>query len=97
MLLSNQAHPVTDRHQPQVGVVDAKVEAELGARGEHAIGLVGPFGDQVIDEDSDVGLRAVERQRLGTLYSQARVDAGHDALCGGLLVAGGSVDLPGEV
>ncbi len=43
-----------------VGVVDAEVEAELGARGEHAVGLVGAFADEVVDEDAGVGFGAVE-------------------------------------
>ncbi len=50
------------RGEAAVGVVDAEVEAELGARGEHAVGLVGALGDEVVDEDADVGLGAVERE-----------------------------------
>ena len=42
------------RREAAVGVVDAQVEAVLGARGEHAIGLVGALGDQVVDEDTGV-------------------------------------------
>ncbi len=38
-------------------------QAILGAAGEHAVGLVDPAGDQVVDQDADVGLRAVEHER----------------------------------
>ena len=47
------------RGEAAVGVVDAEVEAELGAGGEHAVGLVGALADEVVDHDADVGLGAV--------------------------------------
>ena len=68
----------------------------LGAAGEHAIRLVDAPGDQVVDQDADVGLRAVEDQRRLALDRQGGVDAGDQSLGGGLLVAGRAVDLAGE-
>ena len=80
-----------------VGVVDAQVQAELGARGEHAVGLVGSLGDEVVDEDAGVALAAVHGEGRLAFEPERGVDAGHDALAGGFFVAAGPVDLPGEV
>src|SRR3990172_10431880 len=82
--------------QTQVGVVDAQVQAKLGARGEHAVRLVGTLGYQVVNQDADVGLGAVERDRFFPLHLQPSVDARHEALASSLLIAGGAVDLTGE-
>ena len=51
------------RGEAGVGVVDTEVKAELGAGGEHAVGLVGAFADEVVDEDAGVGFGAVEGER----------------------------------
>ena len=59
----DQPEPASMRSQALVGVVDAQVQAELRARGEHAVRLVGALGDQVVDQDAGVGLGAVERER----------------------------------
>src|SRR5439155_23402888 len=42
--------------QPQVGVVDSQQQAMLGAGGERSVRLEAPLRDQVVDQDSDVGL-----------------------------------------
>jgi hypothetical protein len=55
--------------QPGVGVVDAQVQAELRARGEHAIRLVGALGDEVVDQDSGV---AFERPTITGSRRQSR-------------------------
>ena len=53
------------------------------------------FGHQVVDQHADVGLVAAQDDRRAALHLQRGVDAGHQALGGGLLVAAGAVDLPG--
>src|SRR5271169_3886978 len=85
------------RGESAVGVVDTQVQAELGSRSEHAIRLVRPLADEVVDEDCGVRLRAVENERRLALYLECRVDARHDALASGLFVAAGAVDLAGKV
>ena len=81
------------RGEPAVGVVDAQVQAEFGAAGEHTIGLVRALGNQVIDQDRGVGFRAVQNQWRLLFYLQCGVDAGHQALACSFFVAGGAVDL----
>ena len=71
-------------------------QAILGAAGEHAVRLVDAAGDQVVDQDADIGPRAVEDQRRLALDRERGVDAGDQALGRRLLVAGRAVDLAGE-
>ncbi len=47
----------------QVGVVVPEHQPILRAAGEHAIGLVDSPRDQVVDQDADVGPRAIEHER----------------------------------
>ena len=61
----DEAERAAVRGEAGVGVVDAEVQAELGARGEHAVGLVGALGDEVVDEDAGVGFGAVEGEGRG--------------------------------
>ena len=61
----DEAEGAAVRREADVGVVDAEVEAELGARGEHAVGLVGALADEVVDEDAGVGFGAVEGEGRG--------------------------------
>ena len=49
--------------EPQVGVVVAQQQPVLGARGEHAVGLVDALGHQVVDQHADVGLVASQDKR----------------------------------
>src|SRR6185437_14108871 len=60
----DEAEAAAMRRETDVGVVDAQVQAELGARGEHAVRLVGALGDEVVDEDAGVALGTVEREGL---------------------------------
>ena len=83
--------------QAHVGVVLAQMQAIFGARGEHAVGLDGAVADQVVDQHADVRLVATRCPRLVAAYRSGCVEAGDQALCGRFLVAGGAVDLAGEV
>ena len=84
------------RRQPLVGIVGPQHKAVLGARRKHAVGLRRPQGHQVVDHDADIGLRPVEDEAVATARRQGGVDAGHQALGGGLFIAGGAVNLPGQ-
>src|SRR3546814_1774799 len=70
--------------------------SDLGARGEHAVGLDRALGDQVVDQHADVGLVAARRPRLFLLHEARGVDTRDQPLRRGFLVAGGAVDLAGE-
>ena len=92
----DQADPPAQLGQAEVGVVVPEQQPVLGAAGEHPVRLVDPAGDQVVDQDADVGLRPVEDERARPRRRTGGVDPGDQALRGGLLVAGRAVDLAGE-
>ena len=73
------------------------MKPEFGPRREHTVGFVGPLGDQVVDQDADVGICAREHQRLAPAHGAGGVDAGQQALAGGLLITRRAVDLAGQV
>ena len=84
------------RRQPAVGVIDAKVQPELCPRSKHAVRLVGTLGNEVVHQDADVSLGAIEVKRRFTAYRKSGVDARHQTLRRRLLIAGRPIDLPGE-
>lgn len=72
-------------------------EAILRAAREHPVGFFHTSGDQVVDQDPEIGLGAVDDEWILTLDGSRSVDAGNQPLGGGFLVSGRSVDLAGEV
>src|SRR3546814_11140116 len=66
--------------QARVCVVRAQTQAIFGAAGEHPIGLADAAGDQIVDEDADVGFRAVDRERAKCrpAASGARAESGFE-------------------
>jgi hypothetical protein len=82
--------------EAEVGVVLAQLEAVLGAAGEHPVGLGHAAGDQVVDQHPEVGLVAARRPGGVAAHKARSIQPGKQTLCGGLLVAGGAVELAGE-
>src|SRR5690606_11087047 len=68
----------------------------FGAGGEHAVGLTGTHGDQVVDQHPDVGLVAARAPAVQTLREAGSVQPGEQPLGGSFLVTGGAVDQAGE-
>ena len=85
------------RCQSFVGVVLAQQDAVFGPRSEHAVRFFRALGDQIVDQHTDVGLASAERDGLEVPRGTCRVDARHNPLASGFLVACGSVDLACEV
>ena len=83
--------------QPPVGVVLPVEQAVLGAGGHHAVRLIGALGHQIVDEHPDVPLVPPQNEGLPVQKLQGGIHPGHEALDGGLLVAGGAVELPGPI
>ena len=83
--------------EPAVGVVVSEQEAVFCAGGEHAIGFIDTFGDEIVNQDSEVGLAAVKNKVRAILQFAGGIDAGDESLPGGFFVAGGAVDLSGEI
>ena len=97
MVFANQPDPVDSRREAIVGVIDSQVQAKLGSRGKHSIGLVGPLRDEVINQNPRIGAGSVEDDRFEILDRASGVDAGHDALAGRFFIACGAVDLSGKI
>src|SRR6185312_17040189 len=93
----DEAEAAAERRQALVGVVLAKEQAMLGARGHHAVRLVGALRRQVVDEHAGVRLIARQYELVAPELRQRRVGAGEEPLRRRLFVAGGAVDLPGEI
>ena len=83
--------------QAQIGVVLAQVQAVFGARGEHAVRLERTVGSEVIDQHTNVRLVPSRVPRSLSKNRTRGVQAGDQTLCGCFLVAGGAVDLAGEI
>ena len=92
-----QTAGVAQRRQPKVGVVLPQEQAVFAAAGHHAVGLVRALDHQVVHHHADVAHVAGQDERLAPKQRASGVDARQNPLRGGLLVAGGAVDLPGEV
>ncbi len=66
--VGQQAGIVADLGQAQVGVVLAQEQAVFGPAGHDAVGFVNDLGDQVVDQDADVGLVAAQDDRRAFLH-----------------------------
>ena len=64
------------RRQALVRIVGPQRQAELGPRGEHAVGFGDAMGRQIVDHHAEVGFRAVEsRGRLPPALRAALIPA----------------------
>ena len=94
---SQQADLSCPRAEPPARIVLSKEEPELGSGGEQAVGLVCPFGDQVVDQDPNVGLVPLQHERRPPEDPEGRVRASHQTLTCRLLVTGRPVYLAREI
>jgi hypothetical protein len=86
----------TPIRQTLIGIVGAQRQPIFGPRGEHPIGLSDTAGDEIVDHDPEVAFGAVEHDWCTHACPRGRVETGHKALRGSLLVARGAVDLAGQ-
>src|SRR5690606_2483862 len=68
----------------------------LGPAREHAVRLARALGHEIVDQDTRVALMPGDHQRRLLADLMHGVDASHQALSGGFLVAGRAVDLAGK-
>src|SRR5262249_23221117 len=64
----------------QIGVIVAEHQPIFGAAGEHAVGLIDPTRDEVVDQDTDISLRSIDQERRLVPGRKGCVDTGHEAL-----------------
>ena len=98
----DQPHLTAQIGQAHVCVVFSELQTELGATGEHAIGLGHALGGEVVNQYAQVGGVSSRRPSTAHVVGQAFslaalkrcVDSCKQALGGGLFVSGGAVNLP---
>ncbi len=74
----------------------AEAEAVLRPGSEHPVGLVGPEGHEIVDENTYVGLVPSEDKGLPACEAVRGVDPREESLPRRLFVSGGSVGLSGN-
>ena len=92
----DEAEITAQRGQTLIGIVGPKAKAILGATGKHAIWLCYAVRGEIVDHHADIGLGAIDDELGQRQRGCGSVSAGHKALCSGLLITGGAVDLAGE-
>src|SRR5437764_87152 len=88
-----QADVVAELGETEVGVVLTEDEAVFRPGCEHAVGFDGAFGDEVIDQDTDVGLIAAKNNWILASNVACGVDSSHKSLSTSLFVARSAVYL----
>ena len=86
-----------DGGQPLIGVVLPQAQAVLAAARHHAVGVQHTLCHKVIDQRTKVACVPRQHQLFFAQRVAGGVQTGQQALRGGLLVAGGAVELPGTV
>ena len=92
-LVANQTKFATERLQTLICVVVPEHQTMLRPRRKHSVGLVYALCDQVIDEDADVRITAIQLDRWTTQRSEPCIDSRDQSLAGSLLVTCRPVDL----
>ena len=82
--------------QPLIRVVGPQGQAIFRPRCEHAIGFGHPAGHEIVDHDAEIAFGPIEDDGPASARHGSGIEPGHQTLCGGLFVAGGAVDLPGQ-
>ena len=82
------------RRQSHVRIVLAEQQSIFRARRHHSIRLIGSLRHQIVDQHTDICLRAFEHQRFIALDHHRRVDPRHQSLRRRLLISRRSVRLP---
>ena len=87
----------SDRSQTQIRIVMAEDEPVFRPAREHPVGLWRTLSDQIIDQNSDVGICTGEHQRRLVPDFQGGVRTGNQPLGSGFFITRGPVDLTGKV
>ena len=97
LFVADQSDFPTQLREAQVRIVLTQGKAIFRPSRHHAIGLSGALGDEIVDQDADVGLIPPQDKRFFALDGKGRVDSRHKPLGRRLFVAAGAVDLPRHV
>ena len=96
-MIIHEAEAAAGFAEAQIRIVLAQHQPELGAAGEHPVGLGYAAGDQIVDQDAQVSFIPPGAPWLTSPRGERGVQAGKQTLSGSLLVAGRAIDLAGKV
>ncbi len=85
------------RGESDIAVVVSQEKTMFCPTGEHAIGLGGTFRDEIVHENTEIGIGTGENQGRFSDELEGGIGSGEEPLPCGFFVAGGAVDLSGEV
>src|SRR5262249_35207615 len=97
ILLANQTKLATERLQSLVSVVMPQHQPVFRPRREHAIWLIHPLGDQIVDKHADIRVATIQLNSRTTHCGQARINSGNKTLASSLFVTCRPVYLTGEI
>ena len=82
-----------DRGKTQIRVVLTQKQAVFRTRRHHPVRFMVFFGNQIVDQDTDICLGTVEDDRFFSQHFARRIDTRHKALYRRFLITGASVKL----
>ena len=95
LVLCDQTFPVTVFAQTQIRVVLPQQKSVFRAGGHHSVRLPIVFCHQVVDQDSDIGLRPLQNQRFPATDLIDGIDTCNQTLRRSLLISAAAVELTG--
>ena len=95
-LLSCKPYFIGTRSQPLICIILTQQYPVFSTRGKHTIGLIDAFGNQVINQYSYISFVAPQYKRLLIKNRKRSIYTSHKTLRSRFLIAGRTVDLPGQ-
>src|SRR5207302_10602098 len=83
--------------QPLISVVVPQKQSVLGKACKHPIGLFSSLGDEIVNENADIGFPPIPDKWWKSLNLQSGVRSGNQTLSRRLLVPRGAVHLSGKI
>src|SRR5262249_28469981 len=94
---AHQPDPKCAPGQPLISVILAQKQSVLGTARKHPIRLFGSFGDEIVNENPDIGLRPIQDKWWKSLNLQRSVGSGNQPLSRRLFVSRGAVHLSSQI
>ena len=82
--------------QAEIGIVLTQQNAILSTGSKHPIRLIHAFIDQIINQDTNIGLVTTKYERILSGKLSMRIDTGYQALCRRLLISRRTIDLTSQ-
>ena len=97
LLIGYNSQLMSDGREPLIGIVLAQQYPIFGTGSKHPVRILHTFCHQIIDKDTDVGLRAREHHGFLSVNGTMRIDARHQSLAGCLFITCSAVHLSGQI